>query len=228
MAKHLLLMVLAAPLILFGAVSRALLSALPNWFTRDRLVVMTRVRSLLGHVFDSSIFCWLAGTTTVVAWHVPFFFALSMSSHAWHTIEDLSFICAGLLFWKPIITLPTKEAQMPQWPLVLYLFLATVPCDILSAFLVFCGRVVYPYYLSTNQPFSLSALQDQECAGALMWVTVTFACLIPAVLITMSLLSTDGLDLEKGAAIASRGTDDLVLRIRGIDPVAQTLPAPPS
>jgi hypothetical protein len=61
-----------------------------------------------------------------------------------------------------------------------------------------------------------------------MWVTVTFAYLIPAVLITMSLLSTDGLDLEKGAAIASRGTDDLVLRIRGIDPVAQTLPAPPS
>jgi cytochrome c oxidase assembly factor CtaG len=71
----------------------------------------------------------------------------------------------------------------------LYLFLATVPCDILSAFLTFCGRVVYPSYLSTACIFSLSPLQDQECAGALMWVCVTFAYLIPAVVITMQILS---------------------------------------
>jgi len=48
-------------------------------------------------------------------------------------------------------------------------FLATLPCDLLSAFLAFCNRPVYPCYLSTTQLFSLSTLQDQECAGALMW-----------------------------------------------------------
>jgi cytochrome c oxidase assembly factor CtaG len=156
---------------------------------------------LPGHLFDNSIFCWLAGTTTVVAWHIPFFFRLGLSSHAWHTVEDLSFICAGLLFWKPILTPPPNEAQTPQWSLVLYLFLATMPCDILSAFLAFCGRVVYPYYLTT-QTFSLSALQDQECAGALMWVSVTFAYLIPAVVIATEILSPD---LEKEAPSAPFG-----------------------
>src|SRR5580693_3730556 len=140
------------------------LGGLPNWVARGSLLFTTRLASSLGGLFGNSIFCWLAGTTTVVVWHIPFFFQLGLSSPAWHTIEDASFICAGLLFWKPIITPPPNEANTPQWSLVLYLFLATVPCDILSAFLAFCGRVVYPYYLSTNQTFTLSALEDQECA----------------------------------------------------------------
>jgi cytochrome c oxidase assembly factor CtaG len=73
--------------------------------------------------------------------------------------------------------------------MALYLFLATLPCDILSAFLVFCNRLVYPFYLSSPQLFSLPSLQDQACAGALMWVWVTFAYLIPAVAITVQILS---------------------------------------
>ena len=203
MVKHLLLMVVAAPLILFGK-GQPILRGLPNWFTHISLFT-TRLRSLWGSLSGNSIFCWLAGTTTVIAWHIPYFFQLGLSSRAWHTIEDASFLCAGLLFWKPIITRQANGANTAQWLLVLYLFLATVPCDILSAFLSFCGRVLYPHYLSTSQTFSLSALQDQECAGALMWVTVTFAYLIPAVLITANILSTDGTHFQIGSS-ASRGT----------------------
>jgi len=77
----------------------------------------------------------------------------------------------------------------PKWSTVLYLFLATLPCDALSAFLAFCDRVVYPAYLTTPRRFDLSPLQDQQCAGALMWVCVTFAYLVPAVAITVRLLS---------------------------------------
>jgi cytochrome c oxidase assembly factor CtaG len=73
--------------------------------------------------------------------------------------------------------------------MALYLFLATLPCDVLSAFLVFCNRLVYPNYLSTPQHFNVLPIADQERAGALMWVWVTFAYLIPAVAITMQLLS---------------------------------------
>ena len=77
----------------------------------------------------------------------------------------------------------------PGWSTVLYLFLATLPCDALSAFLAFCGRVVYPAYQAVPRRFVITTLQDQECAGALMWVAVTFAYLIPAVIITIRLLS---------------------------------------
>src|SRR3989442_4133940 len=84
-----------------------------------------------------------------------------------------------------------------RWSMPLYLFLGTVPCDILSAFLTFCGRVVYPSYVSAARVFSLSPLQDQECAGALMWICVTFAYLMPAVVITMQILCPGGANREE-------------------------------
>ena len=73
-----------------------------------------------------------------------------------------------------------------------YLFLATLPCDALSAFLVFCGHVVYRPYLSGDHGmFGLSPLEDQALAGALMWVTVTFVYLIPALVLTARLLASE-------------------------------------
>jgi cytochrome c oxidase assembly factor CtaG len=71
----------------------------------------------------------------------------------------------------------------------LYLFLATLPCDILSGFLVFCDRVVYPEFLSSARSFGLSALEDQQCAGALMWTCVTIVYVIAGSVFTARLLS---------------------------------------
>ncbi len=71
----------------------------------------------------------------------------------------------------------------------LYLFLATLPCDALSAFLTFCGRVVYPHYASMHRFMNISPIGDQECAGALMWVWVTFVYLAPAAAVTVQTLS---------------------------------------
>jgi putative membrane protein len=157
MAQHLLLMMVAAPLILLGA---------PG--IRPRI---------------PPVFCWLASTAVVIGWHIPLLFELGMQSKSWHAVEQASFFAAGLLFWWPVI------GREPQWSIPLYLFLATLPCDALSAFLTFCGRVVYPHYQHGPRLIDLSPLGDQELAGALMWVVVTFAYLAPAAAITIELLS---------------------------------------
>ena len=68
-------------------------------------------------------------------------------------------------------------------------FLATLPCDALSAFLVFCGRVVYPRYCAMGADVCILPLEDQARAGALMWLWVTIAYLVPAALVTIELLS---------------------------------------
>ena len=70
----------------------------------------------------------------------------------------------------------------------MYLFCATLPCDVLSGFLTFCDRVVYSSYLSAPILLGLSPLEDQECAAALMWVSVTVIFLVPAVIVTMEIL----------------------------------------
>src|SRR5258707_14216524 len=89
-----------------------------------------------------------------------------------------------------------RDGTRTQMLMPLLPYLGELPCDILSAFLTFCGRVVYPSYASTAHILNLSPLQDQECAGAMMWVCVTFAYLIPAVVITIQILSPGGAQRE--------------------------------
>jgi len=84
---------------------------------------------------------------------------------------------------------PWPSVSVPDLSIILYLFFATIPCDILSGFLVFCDRVVYPVYLSSSHLFGFSALADQECAAALMWTCVTVVYLIAGAVLTMHLLS---------------------------------------
>jgi hypothetical protein len=71
----------------------------------------------------------------------------------------------------------------------LYLFLATLPCDILSGFLLFSDRVAYPVYFSMPRHFGFSVLEDQQCAAALMWTCVTLVYLVPAAILSTRLLS---------------------------------------
>jgi putative membrane protein len=193
MVQHLLLMTVAAPLILLGAPALALLHALPPRFIRRLAAPLqsTPARALGGTVTDP-VFCWLASTAVVIAWHVPALFEVGMQSASWRRAEHASFLAAGLLFWWPVVQPWPSLGKWRCWRVPLYLFLATLPCDALSAFLTFCDRVVYAHYQTANQVFTLSPLGDQQCAGALMWVCVTFAYLAPAVWITIQLLSPQG------------------------------------
>jgi len=96
---------------------------------------------------------------------------------------------SGISFWWPVIEPWPSSKASSRWPILLYLFLATLPCDILSGFLVFSERIAYPVYFSAPRHFGLSGLADQECAGALMWTVVTVVYLVPAAIITTRLLS---------------------------------------
>jgi len=73
--------------------------------------------------------------------------------------------------------------------MLLYLFLATLPCDVLAGLLVFSDRVAYPVYLCTPHRAGFSALDDQQCAAALMWTCVTVVFLIAGTILATQLLS---------------------------------------
>lgn len=190
MVQHLLLMTLAPPLIWFGAPMKPLLHGLPEGFGNVmshcfRSPPIQRLGSAIAH----PAVCWLAAAATLVGWHVPSLFALGMRSGLWHTIEQVSFLASGLLFWWPVIKPGQGVSNGAEWPILLYLFLATLPCDILSGFLVFCDRVVYPAYFLPAHGSGFSALEDQQCAGALMWTCVTLVYLIAGTVFAARLLT---------------------------------------
>jgi cytochrome c oxidase assembly factor CtaG len=143
----------------------------------------------IGRVLTYPALCWFAAAGTLVVWHIPSMFVLGLRSEMWHGIQQASFLAAGLLFWWPVIQPRPTVSKWPESSVLLYLFLATLPCDILSGFLVFCDRVVYPVFLSSSpQSFGLSALEDQQRAGALMWTCITVVYLIAAAIVAVRLL----------------------------------------
>jgi len=191
MVQHLLLMTFAPPLILVGAPVMPLLHGLPRKFVQSILGPLFRSPAMqgIGRVLSQPAFCWLAGIAALLGWHAPAAFTLGLQSEAWHAVEHACFLGSGFLFWWPVVQPWPSVPRWPQWSILVYLFLATLPCDILSGFLVFSDRVAYPVYLSAPRRFGLSVLADQQCAAALMWTCVTIIYLVPAAILTMRLLA---------------------------------------
>jgi len=193
MAKHLLLMTVAPALILLASPVTTIALGLPKQFVTGFLLPVLRwsVVRRLGRFFAKPIVCWLAATGVLIGWHIPDIFTLALRSPVVHSIEHFSFIFAGFLFWWPVLQPWPAMAFQSRWLVLLYLFLATLPCDILSAYLTFCDRVVYTNYLSMPRATTISVLRDQEFAGALMWTCVTIVYLVPASILTVRLLAPD-------------------------------------
>ena len=189
MAQHLLLMTLAPPLILLGMPRKPLAHGLLQRFGTIDRPLRAEPMQQLANVVTHPALCWFAAAGALIMWHIPSMFMLGLSSQPWHVIEQASFLVAGLLFWSPVVQSSASTSKWPEASMLLYLFLATLPCDILSGFLVFCDRVVYLVFLSSPRSFGLSALEDQQCAGALMWTCVTVVYLIAGAVFTARLLS---------------------------------------
>jgi putative membrane protein len=193
MVQHLLLMAIAPPFILLGAPALPLLQGIPQSMARGVVGPCLRwglVKRLARFVSNPAV-GWLAAALALIGWHVPAAFELALRSHSWHELEHISFFGTGLLFWWPVVQPWPSTARWPRWSIPLYLFSATLPCDALSGFLAFCDRVVYPSYLSAPQILTISPLQAQQCAAALMWTCVTIIFLVPAVVITIQILSPE-------------------------------------
>lgn len=199
MAQHLLLMSLAPPLIWLAEPVRMLSFGLPSRLTELVILPVARWRPVrrLGQLLGHPVVCWLAATTALVAWHVPALLTLSVHSAGWRVIAHASFLGGGLLFWWPVVRpWPSSSTERP-WSIVLYLFLATLPCDVLSAFLVFSERIAYPMYLSAPGHLSVSVLDDQQRAGALMWTAVTIIYAVAGVIVATRWLSRTSLRADE-------------------------------
>jgi cytochrome c oxidase assembly factor CtaG len=122
-----------------------------------------------------------------LAWHVPAAYNYALENETVHGLEHLCFLFTSLLFWWYIFR-PWPAKQRPDdWGMLVYLALGDVVMTMLSAFLAFCERPVYSYYVQHPNPFQISVLDDQVLGAVVMWVLGSFAYLVPAVVITIRL-----------------------------------------
>ena len=160
MVQHLLLTLVAAPLLLSGT---------PDWLARivlDGTHLTDFVRWAhhpLPAFFGFNIVFALA--------HVPAFYELTLTNEPLHALEHLVFVGTAMLMWMPVLS-PVPEISAPYPPLgqVMYLFLQTVPASLLGALLAATSSAYYSTYVLAPRIVGLSPLEDQQLGGLLMWV----------------------------------------------------------
>jgi cytochrome c oxidase assembly factor CtaG len=191
MVQHLLLIVVAPPLILLGQPSLPILRGLPSKVFRDGLGPFLSWHWLqrLWRRITNPLVCWLAMAGTIVFWHSPRWYELALNSPGWHEAEHACFFYAALLFWSPVTGIWPSHPQWPRWMMIPYLVLADIVNTGLSAWLVFSTHVVYRTYEAAPRLSGMSALDDQSTAGAIMWVPGSIAYLIPAFVLTMQIVN---------------------------------------
>jgi putative membrane protein len=194
MAQHYVFMSVAPPLIVLAAPTVPMLRGLPRWFVRPVLGPLLRLRWLRGffHGLMNLRVAWLLMNVSYMAWHIPAAYEFALSSENWHNCEHACFFFTSLIFWWPIIEPWPSRFRSSRWLLLPYLLTADIVNTIVSASLVFSGRVIYPSYAAQPRAFGISALSDQAAAGAFMWVLGSTVFLVPVFIITLEQLSNRG------------------------------------
>jgi putative membrane protein len=190
MVEHLLLMSVVPPLLLMGLPAVPLLRGLPEALRRPILGPLLRLSVLrrLCHWLVTPLVAWLAMNVTFLAWHMPGPYSFALEHEGWHAVEHLCFLFTSLLFWWCVLRPWPTSKHTKGWGILIYLVSADVVNTLLSAFLSFCGRPVYGYYVDHPNAFHISTLEDQVLGAAIMWVIGSIAFLVPAMLITVRLL----------------------------------------
>jgi cytochrome c oxidase assembly factor CtaG len=190
MLQHMLLMMVAPPLILLGAPLIPLVRGLPGFFAREFAgpFLNWSVSKRVGHILASPICGLLLMGIVMFAWHLPKLFELALSSSGWHETEHACFFVSALIFWWPVVQPWPTQPRWPKWAMVPYLLVADLQNTALSAILIFSDRVLYPTYAVMPRLF-VPALEDQAAAGAMMWVVGSLAFVLPAIAIAVQCLS---------------------------------------
>lgn len=170
MVQHALLMLLAAPLL---ALSRPLVPVfwgLPLtwrrsfsrwWRPRTGIHAAWRVLTEPG-------VAWTLQTAALWLWHVPALYQATLVSDAVHALQHVSFLGSALLFWWGLLF--GRHGRAGYGMAVLAIFTTAVHSSILGALLTFAPVPWYPAYRSTTAAWGVQPLQDQQLAGAIMWV----------------------------------------------------------
>ena len=180
MIQHLLLLVVAPPVLvasapldpLWRAVPEALrgrLAAGASWLAK--FAPLRRAGALVMSPWGA--FVVFAGTMWF--WHVPGPYDLTLSNLYVHATEHTMFLAAGLLWWSRIIHCPPMRAPLSasqaSMPATMAFLFATVGQNVLLAMVIgFVGHPLYaPYAALAHRPGGLSALADQQLGASFMW-----------------------------------------------------------
>ena len=185
MSQHLLLSMVAPPLLLLGWPFMPLLHGLPRWIGVGLLgpiVGWPALRRFAARLVHPPV-AWPLAIVATWAWHLPPAYEWALTGEGPHALEHACFLWTGVMFWWPVVQPWPWRGAWPRWSMAFYLLLADVANTVVAALLAFSTGVVYGPYALTAPAIGVDALADQRIAAAIMWLPGQLAFLLPAVLI---------------------------------------------
>ena len=168
MVQHELLMVVAAPLIAMSGPLIALLWALPDSMRRPSIAfVRRRPITFVWAVCTAPLAAFLLHALALWIWHLPALYDAALANESLHVLQHLCFFLTAALFWWGIEHGRYGRAGFGM--AVIFVFATAVHSGTLGALLTLSPRVWYPPYV-LNHPAGLTALEDQQLAGLVMWI----------------------------------------------------------
>jgi putative membrane protein len=174
MLQHLLLQMVAPPLLVLGAPWLPFWRVIPLAGRRrfGRWLVCSRGASplrLAARILGHPAVAWVLFIGTIALSHLPRVFDFALRNTAFHEGEHALFLGLGLLFWSRALDSPPFRARL-QPPGAAAFFLTSIIAESLLALVIMGARssLYTPYAALRPRPEGLSALADQQFGGALM------------------------------------------------------------
>ncbi len=159
MVQHLVLTLVAPPLLILGT---------PGWMLRPAL----RWRGVgpVARFVTRARTAFVLFNLVIIAWHLPGLYEFAMEHHNIHIVQHLCFMVAATLMWWPVLS-PMPELPRLSYPLqMLYLFLMTIPMSIVAVCIAYADHALYPFYAAAPRIWGITPMQDQLIGGLIMWI----------------------------------------------------------
>lgn len=180
MVQHMLLMTVAAPLLMLAAPGLICLCGLGP-VARS---TVTRVRRAIGshrrRWFCSPLVAWSLYAVATWIWHVPVLYQAALRDPWIHDLQHLTFFISACLFWRVLLD-PVARQALSGGLAVLYLFTTTLHATVLGVFMTLAPTAWYPDYERSTHWWELTALEDQQIAGLIMWMPACAAYVVVAI-----------------------------------------------
>jgi cytochrome c oxidase assembly factor CtaG len=167
MVQHVLLTMVAAPLLLLGApVTLTLRATSPR--ARRRLTAL--MGSKVVHMVTHPVVTWLFFVGIIVLTHFSDLYNASLENEWLHLLEHALYFGSAVLFWWPIIGVDPSGHRLAH-PLRMIYLLLTMPVQAFVALAIYSsGTVLYKHYETLQRSWGPNVLDDQRGAAVVMWV----------------------------------------------------------
>lgn len=176
MTQHVLLVLVAVPLVLLGAPVIPLMRGVPRTVRRGLLIPLFKSRPVRGFLklVSKPLVAWPLFVATFLGWHSTLAFEAAVGNEALHVLEHGMFAAGAYVFWWNIIDPLPFKPNLSYLVRVPYIFVTVIPNFALGAFLTYSPSAWFGVYEASAARYGLTGLEDQQLGGVIMWIPGSF------------------------------------------------------